>query len=108
MRVRKLLSLAMFVGLAGLAMPASAYCKPEHPLCYTPPSRHAPGTADLSETLLDREIVAPAPAAALPERTPIDYGRDYGRLLILLAVPAAFVGLHLHLSRRGYIVPPLP
>ena len=37
---------------------------------------------------------------------PLDFARDYGRLLILLSVPAAFVGLYLHLSRRALIVPP--
>jgi hypothetical protein len=46
------------------------------------------------------------PAEIFAPRSPIDWGRDYGRLLILLAVPAAFLGLHLHLSRRAYIVPP--
>ena len=52
-------------------------------------------------------IPAPGePAQIFAPRSPIDWGRDYGRLLILLAVPAAFLGLHLHLSRRAYIVPP--
>jgi hypothetical protein len=51
-------------------------------------------------------VVEAVPPAEITARTPVDWGRDYGRLLILLAVPAAFLGLHLHLSRRAYIVPP--
>ena len=56
---------------------------------------------------IDTLPVAEEPVAvAARARSPVDYGRDYGRLLILLAVPAAFIGLHLHLSRRLQILPP--
>jgi hypothetical protein len=45
--------------------------------------------------------------ASVDEIDPFQRARDYGRLLILLSVPAAFVGLHLHLSRRAHVVPPV-
>jgi len=64
------------------------------------------GAVEIRNVVVRHETIAAPPPPQIAERTPMDWGRDYGRLLILLAVPAAFLGLHLHLSRRAYIVPP--
>jgi hypothetical protein len=93
MRMRNWLSVAAFVLGASAAMPSAMACKRSgQPALFEP--------AEMVVRAPPEVVAAPAPAE---ERTPIDYGRDYGRLLILLAVPAAFIGLHL--SRRGRIVP---
>jgi len=92
MQRRSILTGVVFLGLLGVATPALA--SPDE---VGPPTDFIP--AD--------EVAAADPQVAVP-RSPVDYGRDYGRILILLSVPAAFVGLQLHLARRLHIVPPSP
>jgi hypothetical protein len=93
--MRNWLSVAAFVLGASAAMPSAMACELSgQPALFEP--------ADMVVRAPPELVAAPAPAEA---HTPMDYARDYGRLLILLAVPAAFIGLHVHLSRRGRIVP---
>jgi hypothetical protein len=106
MRLRKLLPLALFAGALGA--PAAAWACPGD--IHSPIPGEMPPAAEQAMPPAPEVIVLVPPEVAPAEhaRGPIEYGRDYGRLLILLAVPAAFIGLHLHLSRRAHIVPPLP
>jgi hypothetical protein len=94
--VKRLFATAALVAGVALALPAHA---------------DEPGAAVDSGTV----TVVDEAGAAMPvellrgsdERgDPFGRARDYGRLLILLSVPAAFVGLHLHVSRRAQILPP--
>jgi hypothetical protein len=117
--LKRILAAAALVTGVALALPVHA--------AQAPPVTRAVGGLEVPEdevampVVIDAaqaeaiEVVAGPRSAAMPvelvqvrgeDADPFQRARDYGRLLILLAVPAAFIGLHLHLSRRVHIVPP--
>jgi hypothetical protein len=118
--LRRFLAAAALVAGVALALPAHAAepaTRAVGGIDVPDDERAMPAAVDAAQELALpelAEVVAGPPAEALPVELirchqgddPFQRARDYGRLLILLSVPAAFVGLHLHLCRRAHIVPP--
>jgi hypothetical protein len=112
---RRILAAATLMAGVALALPAHAARAPATRAVGgidVPEEELAMPTAiDASQELVMAEATPPAMVVELVRAAPEDpdpfqRARDYGRLLFLVSVPAAFVGLHLHLSRRAHIVPP--
>jgi hypothetical protein len=120
--LRRILAAVALVAGVALALPAHAASAPATRAVGgidVPDEELAvPAAIDASEAFAMPEVievVAGPRSEAMPveliraapeDADPFQRARDYGRLLILLSVPAAFVGLHLHLSRRAHIIPP--
>lgn len=101
--MRKLLGLGAFLilGVVGTAAAPSAAEACKHARRAMPPPA-APSAAahEMRPASTGTPIIVSAPAATA-EPVAVSWARDYGRTLLLLAAPAAFVGLALRLHRRG-------
>ena len=98
--VKRLFASAALVAGVAFALPAHAERAADDP----------PAVVDSGTVTVVDEAGAAVPVELLrasdEHGDPFGRARDYGRLLILLSVPAAFVGLQVHLARRAQILPP--
>jgi hypothetical protein len=107
--MRKLLGIGVFLSLGVLgaaAAPEAHACKharyaakrPVEPTAAAEISTPAPPPVVL---ISSTPVAVPAATSSSDEPLVVAWARDYGRTLLLLAAPAAFVGLALRLRRRG-------